>query len=205
MVWDRAIALGEGVFLLYCVFFQQVWGMRIIRAAMSGCTGCVLHKGAWFRVGLTFDIYPSQVMLVVKNPPAKGDMGSIPGSGRSSGEGNGNLLLYSCLGNSMGRGAWQATVHGAPKDWTRLSTYILKKRCILFFTTSAELSAQGPWPPRRCIVLICTKALWLSSGPRIVQIHISFSAVFKSTKSWKSKDFLIDLQQAHLAAKPDLN
>ena len=48
----------------------------------------------------------------VKNPPANaGDMGSIPGSGRS-GEGNGNPLQYSCLGNPMDRGAWQATAHG---------------------------------------------------------------------------------------------
>ena len=41
-----------------------------------------------------------------------GDQGSIPGSGRSPGEGNGNPLQYSCLENSMDRGAWQATVHG---------------------------------------------------------------------------------------------
>ena len=39
-------------------------------------------------------------------------MGSIPGSGRSPGKGNGNLLQYSCLGNPMDRGAWWATVHG---------------------------------------------------------------------------------------------
>ena len=44
---------------------------------------------------------------VVKNPPATvGDMGSVPGSGRSPGEGNGNSLQYSCLGNPMDRGAW---------------------------------------------------------------------------------------------------
>ena len=50
---------------------------------------------------------------MVKNPPASaGHMGLIPGSGRSSGAGNGNLLQYSCLGNPMDRGAWQATVHG---------------------------------------------------------------------------------------------
>jgi len=49
---------------------------------------------------------------VVKNQPAKaGDMGSIPGSGRSPGKGNGNPLQYSCLENSMDRGAWRATVH----------------------------------------------------------------------------------------------
>ena len=41
-----------------------------------------------------------------------GDVGSIPGSGRSPGEGNGNLLQYSSLDNPMNRGAWQPTVHG---------------------------------------------------------------------------------------------
>ena len=54
--------------------------------------------------------------LVVKNSPANaGDMGLIPGLGRSPGEGNGNPLQYSCLGNLMDRGAWWATVHGAAK------------------------------------------------------------------------------------------
>ena len=53
----------------------------------------------------------------VKNLPANvGDMVSIPGSGRSPGEGNGNPLQYSCLENPMGRGAWWATVHGVAKE-----------------------------------------------------------------------------------------
>ena len=45
-----------------------------------------------------------------------GDLGSVPGSGRSPGEGNGNLLQYSCLENSMDRRAWRATVHGVAKS-----------------------------------------------------------------------------------------
>ena len=48
-------------------------------------------------------------------------MGSIPGSGRSPGGGNGNPLHYSCLENSMDRGAWQAIVHVVPKSLTQLS------------------------------------------------------------------------------------
>ena len=53
---------------------------------------------------------------MVKNPPASaGDLNSIPASGRSPGEGNGNSLQYSCLGNFMDRGAWWATVHGVTK------------------------------------------------------------------------------------------
>ena len=62
--------------------------------------------------------------LVVKNPPAgAGDMtpGLIPGSGRSPGGGYGNPLQYSCLENSMDRGAWWAVVHGVAKSWTVLS------------------------------------------------------------------------------------
>ena len=55
----------------------------------------------------------------VKNLPANaGDTGSIPGSGRSPGEGNGCPLQYSCLGNPMDRGACQATVHAISMSWT---------------------------------------------------------------------------------------
>ena len=56
---------------------------------------------------------------VVKNLPANtGDAGLIPGLGRSSGEGNGNPLQYSYLGNSVDRGAWQSKVHEVTKSWT---------------------------------------------------------------------------------------
>ena len=80
---------------------------------------------------------------VVKNPPANAgdprDTGSIPGSGRSPGVGNGNLLQYSCLGNPLDRGACQASVRGVAKSqtqlcyWARMSTHasvawILKSR-----------------------------------------------------------------------------
>ena len=54
---------------------------------------------------------------VVKNLPANArDLGSIPGSGRCPGEGNGNPLQYSCLGNPMDRGAWWDMVHGIAKE-----------------------------------------------------------------------------------------
>ena len=70
------------------------------------------HKGA------------SQVVLVVKNPPANAgdirDVGSIPGLGRSAGGGHGNPLQYSYLQNPMDRGAWWAMVHWVTKSWTRL-------------------------------------------------------------------------------------
>ena len=54
---------------------------------------------------------------VIKYPPANaGDTGSIPGSGISPEEGNGNPLQYSCLGNPMDREAWRATVHGVAQE-----------------------------------------------------------------------------------------
>ena len=60
-----------------------------------------------------------------KNPPASAadvrDAGSIPGSGGSPGEGNGNLYQYSCLENSMDRGFWRATVHGGISSVQSLS------------------------------------------------------------------------------------
>ena len=59
---------------------------------------------------------------MVKNPPvnAEGirDIGSIPGSGRSPRDGNGNPLQYSCLDNPRDRGAWRATVCRVAKGWT---------------------------------------------------------------------------------------
>ena len=54
---------------------------------------------------------------LVKNPPANaGDTGSVPGSGRCPGKGNGNPVQHSCLGNLMDRGAWQTMVHGVTKE-----------------------------------------------------------------------------------------
>ena len=62
------------------------------------------------------------MVTVVRNPLASagdlGDEGSIPGSGRSPAEGNGNPLQYSCLENPVDRGAWWATVHRVAKNWT---------------------------------------------------------------------------------------
>ena len=62
------------------------------------------------------------VVLLIKNPFANTgdtrDTGLIPGSGRSPGGGHGNPLQYSCLEDSMDRGAWWATVHGVEKSWT---------------------------------------------------------------------------------------
>ena len=73
---------------------------------------------AVFSLGLT-----SLMAKMVKNLPAMPEtQGSIPGSGRSPGIGNGNPFQYSCLENSMDGGAWQATVHGVTESQTQLSS-----------------------------------------------------------------------------------
>ena len=82
------------------------------RQAVTNLSTCVTHVG-----------FPGG--LVVKNPPVNaGDTGSIPGSGRSPGEGNGGPLQDSCLGNPMGRVTLQAVVHGVKKESD--TTYWLK-------------------------------------------------------------------------------
>ena len=77
------------------------------------------------------------VALVGKNPPANAgdarDICSIPGWGRSLGGGNGNPLQYSCLGNSMDRGAWRATVHGVTES------------AIVSTHTHTHVAMQGTW------------------------------------------------------------
>ena len=86
--------------------------------------GGKLGEGWTGNLGLVGANWASQVVPVVKNPPANAgdlkDAGSIQGSGKFPSGGHGNPLQYSCLRNPMDRGAWQATVHRVAKSWTRL-------------------------------------------------------------------------------------
>ena len=88
-----------------------------------------------------------------------GELGSIPGSGRSPGEGNGNPLQYSCLENPMDRGVWWATVHGVAQSQMRLSdlTFINNSKmldwqrhqslsCAIFhFAQEKQIKREGKW------------------------------------------------------------
>ena len=95
--------------------------------------------------------------LVVKNPPANEetrDTGSIPGLGRFLGGRQGNPLQYPCLENSMDRGVWRATAHGATKSWTQLSTQRCRlqndyKKSHAFLHTNNE---QSKWKLRKLIL-----------------------------------------------------
>ena len=73
---------------------------------------------------ISFPSVTSLVAQMVKHLAYNaGDLGSIPGSGRSSGKGNGNPLQYSCLENPMDGEAWWTTVHGVSKSGTQLSDF----------------------------------------------------------------------------------
>ena len=76
-----------------------------------------------------------------------GDLGSIPGSRRSPGEGNGNPLQYSCLEKPMDGEAWYATVHGVAKSQTRLSDFTFFPLC-----KDASLSQHTAWSPAYVLV-----------------------------------------------------
>ena len=87
---------------------------------------------------------------VVKNPPAnaeaRGDAGSIPGSGRSPGVGNGNRLQYSCLENSMDREVWWATIHGVARSWTRLSDLSTQSEALFLLNTNSRPALLSCYP-----------------------------------------------------------
>ena len=69
-----------------------------------------------------------------------GDLGLIPGSGRSAGEGNGNPLQYSCLGNPMDRGAWRTTVHGVARVRHDLATKTTNHQKLVIITHVQEFN-----------------------------------------------------------------
>ena len=92
---------------------QKDWYLNIVEFSKLGIF--IYKQFCW-----TYIKNGSEVKASARNA---GDLGLIPGSGRSPGEGNGNPLQYSCLENSMDRGAWRATVYGVAKSRTRLGDF----------------------------------------------------------------------------------
>ena len=128
-----------------------------------------------------------------------GDLGLIPGSRRSPGEGNGNPLQYSCLENPMDRGAWWATVHRVTRSWTWLWNFILSVGLCSAGMAFLSLHSNGyifPFllcfslvffsqlfvrPPQTAILLFCISFPWgwsWSLSP--VQCHESPSIVLQA-------------------------
>ena len=133
---------------------------------------------------------------LVKNPPANAgdtrDVGLIPGSGRSPGEWNGNPLQYSCLENSMNRGAWLATVHRVTKSQTglkrlsvRVHTHTHTHTCIFIPNWSSLMMGVdlclfvSPIFDWLCNHTLCCK--WAPLGlsyrclPACLHLHLNFS------------------------------
>ena len=81
----------------------------------------ILQRSAFVMIQLSYPWLPGQAKGI-ESACSAGDLGSVPEWGRFPGEVNGNPLQYSCLENSMDRGAWQATVHGVTKSQTQLSS-----------------------------------------------------------------------------------
>ena len=104
------------------------------------CLENPLDRGAWWAAfhGVTENqiqlkrqsMHANMLMGFPGGSASKEPLGSIPGLGRSPGKGNGNTPQYSCLGNPMDRGAWQATVHGVTKRWTQLSAHAHTQTCL---------------------------------------------------------------------------
>ena len=117
---------------------------------------------------------------VVKNPPASagdtGDTGSVPGSGRSPGEGNGNVLQYSCLGNPIDRRAWRATVHGFAEELNRTKQKVKEeseKVGLKFNILKTKIKASASitsWETDGEIVDTFSDFFWGAGVPKSVQM-----------------------------------
>ena len=132
----------------------------------------------------------AEVALVVKNLPANAgdirDPGFIPGLGKSPGEENDHPLQYSCLENSMDRGAWTATVHSVAKSWTRLKQ----------LSTQHTSLPPAPWLPPDFSLHIPfpvwpTTLIKIEHSPHLPQIHFTFllyCSAYNSVFYWSWKD-----------------
>ena len=147
------------MFVVFCVYVREGERNREKDREMEG----------WLL--FSFLISKSEIGSVVKNLPASaGNLGSIPGLGRSPGGGNGNPLQYSCLENPMDRGAWQAIVHEVTKTW--LNRYITTTDLVKPWLTSMVTDKEHPM--RCCFRRLSEAYFWLIErlGDKIQILHL---------------------------------
>ena len=128
--YEQSPRVGDGQGSLFC---RILWGCKELDmtewlnwSPQNHVMKAFYTNKYWFLCIINFN---SQYVLIyksssaIKNPPANaGDIGSLPGLGRYPGEGSGNPLQYSCLGNPMDRGSWGVTVYGITKSPHNLAT-----------------------------------------------------------------------------------
>ena len=132
---------------LVCFFPVSARQWRIQLTALHCGAAALICAKAWI-------VWASLVAQMVKNPPA------MPGSGRSSREGNGNPCQCSCLENFMDRGAWRATVCGIIKSRTRLKNeHFAGSFTITVFVLLVQMSAQ--WKRANSVSVLLWKWFWL--------------------------------------------
>ena len=116
----------DGVFSPHLHIYKTSLVAQTVKRLLTMWETCVRSLGQEDPLGKEIETHSSTLLNRWAGKASvynAGDPGSIPGSGRSPGEGNGNPLQYYCLKNPRDRGAWWATVPGVTKSWTRLSDF----------------------------------------------------------------------------------
>ena len=172
---------------------------RILHLCVCFCTRVIVYRHTIF-------ICIAQVALTVKNPPANAgdlrDASSIPGLGRSSGEGNGNPLQYPCLENSMDRGAWWTTVHGFAKNWTRFKWFSTHMYIYIYMNVCVYIAENTQSFYVKTVLLGKGGKTWLPEFK--IFLKYKYSEMFKQNHLWQVNIFTQNLTTFYFYSKKNV-